>query len=145
METDPLDLQKSTFQMSKGENALIDAFETAAASFRVAHNFPGATYYQIPPENEEPSKQTTKIEKQIAGSTQIINDESFNQNLAESPEEDEEEPIAPHIQKLKDESLKLMPPPLPQGMDPERARLLHSWFWAGYYTGYEEGKKAHNS
>ena len=129
METDPLDLQKSTFQMSKGENALIDAFETAAASFRVAHNFPGATYYQIPPENEQPSEFSSKIESKDT----------------ESCEEDEEEPIAPHAQTIKDETLKIMPPPLPQGMDPERARLLHSWFWAGYYTGYEEGKKVQNS
>ena len=32
------------------------------------------------------------------------------------------------------------PPPVPEA-DPDRLRLLHSWYWAGYYTGLADGKR----
>lgn len=125
-DSDPLDLKVSEFYMSTGKNAILDAFETAASSYRVHAGFPDAKYYQIP----KPSLPTKFDSVELETIQNGTEEEESNQDV-----------LPPHIQKIQDHNVNTLLPPLPEGFDPDKARLLHSWFWAGYYTGFEDGKK----
>ena len=93
-----------------GDNAIVDAFEMAASSYAVNHNFPNAHFYTPSTSTEQPSV---------------------------SPESHE---IPPEISPPRPDTTSIYPPPVPDA-DPERLRLLHSWYWAGYYTGLADGRR----
>lgn len=96
-----------------GENAIVDAFEMAASSYAVNHGLPGARFYH-------PGKEKTVPE--------------VAQPAQPAP------PAPPAKVPRSGDTRAVYPPPVPEA-DPDRLRLLHSWYWAGYYTGLADGKR----
>jgi hypothetical protein len=112
MTGDPLDSQSGVFELPMTPTAIVDAFEMAASSFAVNHGLPNATFYRPP--SSPPSAS------------------------CHPPAPDQ----GPTFQPKVPNPTVSYPPPLPDDSDPDRLRLLHSWYWAGYYTGLADGKRS---
>lgn len=50
---------------------------------------------------------------------------------------DSKEPRAPQAINLA-----VFPPPVPDETDADKLKLLHSWYWAGYYAGVDHERNA---
>ncbi|KAH0787386.1 hypothetical protein GPJ56_008581 [Histomonas meleagridis] len=132
---DPLDKNNGVFDFSKSKNPIMDAFEMAASSLAVHKQVPNAKFYQIP---TEPPKQQN---------IQIPNQPSQPQKPDAVPKQIPPKPsLPPQIAVTTNElpvpsNVTIYPPPIADESDPDRTRLLHSWYWAGYYTGLADGKR----
>jgi hypothetical protein len=114
---DPLDKKDGTFDFPATDDAIVVAFELAGASFAMKHGIPF-----VPLRTEA-----------RADSAPVV--------IHCPPRQVHEPP--PHTDRVPLPNPGLIyPPPLPDESDPDRLRLLHSWYWAGYYTGLADGKKS---
>lgn len=146
---DPLS-KNNTYKISNNQNAIIDAFEAAASSFAVNHKIPGAKFYQPQREVEQPKAIDTKQDQDL-----LFQFEDDSSEQEEFPQKDTKtkKPMQQNKEATFTENVKLptpsnsviYPPPMLDETDPDQVRLLHSWYWAGYYTGLADGKKIANS
>ena len=147
------------------DNAFVNLFEVAASFFRVAMKIPGETFY-IPDkkkilQQEQREKELKKKLKVAQPNTPFIPlpppehfeefppPPGFNERLNRSREErvkalqedgPRKEPKLT-VTGLKDEPATY-PPPIPNDLDPVRNKMLHAWYWAGYYAGFYDAKKS---
>jgi hypothetical protein len=113
---DPLDKKGGTFDFPATDDAIIAAFELAGASFAMKHGLPFVPLRTSPRADSPPASVVP-------------------------PPPVREPAVRPERLPLPNPGM-IYPPPLPDESDPDRLRLLHSWYWAGYYTGLADGKKA---
>ena len=132
---DPLDKNVGVFDFSKSKNPIMDAFEMAASSLAVHKQVPNAKFYQIPTEpSKPPQNANVNPPKQASNSVPIPKPTSSSTQI-QSPIN--ELPVPSNV--------TIYPPPIADESDPDRIRLLHSWYWAGYYTGLSDGKRLSSS
>lgn len=112
---DPLDKNVSSFDFSNSKNPILDAFEAAASSLAVNKGIPNSQFHQI--SNSAPNTKKASEPKRAEPS------------------------IAPVSEVPVPSNATIYPPPVIDDSDIDRTRLLHSWYWAGYYMGLADGKK----
>lgn len=158
---DPLS-KNSIYEVSNNQNAIIDAFEAAASSFAVNHKIPGAKFYHPKKEEEKPKSSDQRFDQdsilQFDENSSEQEDSLAPQQVIHTNHNQERFNIQPKSKEIKQhqtpeisfsENSKLpipsnsvvYPPPMLDETDPDQIRLLHSWYWAGYYTGLADGKK----
>ncbi|OHT09905.1 hypothetical protein TRFO_04457 [Tritrichomonas foetus] len=151
---DPLSKKNGPYKLTNTQNSIVDAFEAAASSFAVFHKIPGAKYYE-PPSDISQQNVSQPEEPPAVHLHQNVSHETPKENQPEmSGEKPTQNPSQNSLQKHQNnEKMNQMPvpsntlvypPPLPEESDPDRMRLLHSWYWAGYYTGLADGKRIAN-
>ncbi|KAK8889447.1 hypothetical protein M9Y10_034194 [Tritrichomonas musculus] len=67
------------------------------------------------------------------------------QQLQPQPQKKQEQNLMENTKLPVPSHVLVYPPPILDETDPDQTRLLHSWYWAGYYTGLADGKKIANS
>lgn len=113
--SDPLGGSAGSFTLPMTDNAIVEAFDAAAMSFAMNHGLPKPATSRI----EDPPRL------------------SIRDQLPEPAI-----PVLEDIRAPKPNPGLVYPPPLPLDRDPDRIRLLHAWYWAGYYTGLSDGRNA---
>ena len=150
------------------DDAIVNLFEVAASSFRVEMKVPGSKFFI--PDKEQilqmEREQQIKEEKQrqaIAVNNKFIpmpspepfeeipppknyrHTETHQKNAlknGDTPEKDQCEPKLV-VRCLPDEPATY-PPPVPNDLDPVRNKMLHAWYWAGYYAGFYDAQMNSN-
>lgn len=125
--SDPLKMNSESFHIPMDENAFNTAFDMAAMSFAMNHGLPIPTKSCAGKPNLAPKPVVTeqKIEAEPVRSVPKMPSAPPPKDFENAPRPN------PGI---------IYPPPLPFDGDPDRLRLLHAWYWAGYYTGLADGK-----
>ena len=145
--------------ISKTDNALVDIFKIAASSLRVQQKVKGATYYFPDFEISQPENQQKAKENEVTTQPQG-KEADFKQNETKKEEKTKIIEIKPQKEPAKTEKMRkrevaadqkqkefkelkiegvpdesaTFPPPVPNDNDPVRNKMLHAWYWAGYYT-----------
>jgi hypothetical protein len=120
---DPLDRKSGAYELPLTDDAIVHAFELAASSFAVNLGLPNAKYYQ--PTSEPPLPELPPPPKPAPAPVPA--------SVRAAPD--------PTIQPRVPNPGLIYPPPIPDESDPDHLRLLHSWYWAGYYTGLTDGRR----
>jgi len=137
--TDPLDLSTTPFYLPKSENAIVEAFEMAVASFKVSKGIPGSKFY-YPPEFEYVPKKTVK-ETKAEPQKHVTKPQTPTETVQQKPPTPKPKPkLLPEVESKPEPAV--YPPPMPLEIDPDQAKLLHAWYWAGYYTAVVYGKQS---
>lgn len=151
---DPIS-KSNIYKVSNNQNAIIDAFEAAASSFAVNKKIPGAKFYQPQKEAEKPKFNDTKNDQDLLmqfdddspeqedspeNDLEIIN-LCPQKNKGEKQQQNAETAFTENVKLPTPSNSVIYPPPMLDETDPDKIRLLHSWYWAGYYTGLADGKK----
>lgn len=147
---DPLS-KTSIYHITNSPNSIVDAFEAAASSFAVNHHLPGATFYSLQPNppteqsappNTTPQNIINNIESKLRDENpEKLHDVRMPQNSNTQAPNIEKSPLSEPKMPIPSNSI-IYPPPMLDDSDPDKMRLLHSWYWAGYYTGLADGKKS---
>lgn len=121
---DPLKKDSESFRIPMDDNAMNVAFDMAAFSFALNHNLPLPAKESVvevpkPPEREVQCEPVRKAPPPAS----IPSQKDFENCPRPNP-------------------AMIYPPPVPFDNDPDRLRLLHAWYWAGYYTGLADGKNS---
>jgi hypothetical protein len=142
--SDPLDRQSGAYELPVSENAIIDAFELAASSFAVNLGLPNATFYRpasaSPPPELRPPPEPVPSDLPASASRPRELRPPLEPVAPDLPASGPAPPTPPTQPRMPNPAL-IYPPPIPDESDPDGLRLLHSWYWAGYYTGLADGKR----
>lgn len=149
MSEDPINLHKHEFALPADENILMEAFETAAASFKVSCGLSKEYYYPHQP-GEKEFKSSTDMqytENYVLPPPQPDDKVQHEKNVKNKVQEKKDPLPVKNIKStvpssvLNNDEHPTYPPPLPLDSDPARNKMLHAWYWAGYYTGYADAQK----
>ena len=137
---DPIDLKKNSFSLPSGDNSIIYAFDLAATSYL---NFHSISKDSI--NNKIEKSNLNDINEEIHNKIEKENKKDQNNKINSKKKEinklkNQKEIIPSVVNSKLDEEFATYPPPFPLESDPIRLKMLHSWYWAGYYTGYEDCK-----
>ena len=141
---DPLSKHCGSYKVSNNQNAIIDAFEAAASSFAVNHKIPGSKYYVPSESSKEEQKETVPKEPIHNEENNKVKEEFKKRESNATIQSSNNHNASAGVEMPVPSNMVIYPPPMPDDSDPDRTRLLHSWYWAGYYTGLADGKRFSN-
>lgn len=126
-ENDPINVNSKNFFIPTENNVILESFKMCCSSFRVSKKIPDSNFY-FPEEfytRKNAEKNVSKNNTQSDKNTDVDKSTFKKDFVFEKPSS--------------------YPPPLPLDTDPTLQRMLHSWYWAGYYTCKHEMEKERKS